>query len=316
MKKIQSIFLPALVAGVASVLTSSIAFADNIFVSNNGDNEILEIAPNGTVSTFISDPVNLGGPTGLAFNSAGDLFVANNGTGNIAEFSPTGTFLGNYATGLQNPRGMAFDSAGNLFVNDQSSGKITEIPVGTPQGAGTNFSNSFIVDNLHYPNGMAFDSAGNLYIVNGATGFNSIDKITFSGGVLNTPIVTTGLNNPIGLAIAGNDIFEMDNNTNSVLEFDLNGNFIKSVITDSSHMDDSRGLSIDSAGDFFVTNEGNGTVSEYDANGDFLSTFAGFDGPNYIATLAAPEPSTYVLLTAGLGMLFFLGRRRKVAAKI
>jgi sugar lactone lactonase YvrE len=316
MKKIQSIFLPALVAGVASVFTAGVSFADDVFVSDNGDNSILEIAPNGTVSTFISNSSDLGGPTGLAFNSAGDLFVANNGTGTIAEFSSTGAFLGNYATGLNNPRAMAFDSAGNLFVNNQSSGTITEIPVGTPQGAGTNFSGSFIVNNLHFPNGMAFDSAGNLYIDNGESNFNSINQITLSGGVQNNPIVTSDLNNPIGLAIAGNHLFEMDNNTNSVFEFDLDGTFVKSVITDSSHMDDSRGLAIDSTGDFYVTNEGNGTVSEYDPNGDFLATFNGFDGPNYIATLAVPEPSTYVLLTAGLGMLLFVSRRRKVAARI
>jgi glucose/arabinose dehydrogenase len=316
MKKIQSIFLPALVAGVASVFTAGVAFADDVFVSDNGDNSILEIAPDGTVSTFISNSSDLGGPTGLTFNSAGDLFVANNGTGTIAEFSSNGTFIGNYASGLQNPRALAFDSFGNLFVADQSSGRITEIPAGTvATPGGTNFAGSFVKDFLNFPNGIAFDSNGNLFVASGGGDF--IEKLTFTGGVFNgaTPFVTSGLNNPVGLATEGTDVFVMDNNTDSILEYDSNGNFVKSVVSDPSHMDDSKGLAIDSKGDFFVTNEGNGTVSEYDANGDFLATVTGFDGPNYIATLAVPEPSTYVLLTAGLGMLFFLGRR-KVAARI
>lgn len=305
MKKIQSIFLPALVAGVATIFTSGIASADNAFVSNNGGNSISEIASDGTVSTFVASTPDLAGPTGLAFDSAGNLFVANNGSGDIAEFSSAGVFLGNYSTGLQNPRGLAFDSAGNLFVANQSSGQIIEIPVGG--GAGT-----VIATGMNFPNGMTFDSAGNLYVASG--GGNFIDKITFSGSLVNTIApFATGLSNPNGLAFAGSSIFEVDNGSNSIIQFNSAGTQVGSI--SDSNINNSKGLAIDSHGDFFVTDEGSNSVTEYGPGGNFLATFTGdFNGPNYITTLAVPEPSAYALLTLGLGFLIFFARRKTTAA--
>jgi sugar lactone lactonase YvrE len=323
MKNPPSILLSALLAGTASILTAGFACAqDDVFVTDNGDNSVSMIAPDGTITQYIDpakDPGALSGPTGLAFNSAGDLFVANNGNGTIAEFSPGGTFIGDYATGLSNPRGIAFDSAGNLFVAEQNISRITEIPAGTVPG--TNFTGSFIVQNLQSPNGIAFDSAGNLYVASGGGG--ALQKITFSSvGVYDTnfPIVTA-LTNPNGVASAGGNVFVVNTNANDVLKFAADGTPLGVAIGDSSNtFSNAHGLAIDSAGDFWVTDEGDNSVSEYNAAGGLIETFSGadgaFSGPNFITTMTVPEPSAIALLMASLGLLFYFTRRKAAVATI
>jgi len=62
-------------------------------------------------------------------------------------------------------------------------------------------------------------------------------------------------------------------------------------------------------------NSGNNTFSRLSTNGDVSGTGGnGIDLLVYggaIPTLAVPEPETYAMLLAGLGMLGFIARRRK-----
>jgi sugar lactone lactonase YvrE len=313
MKKIHSSLLPAVVVGIASVLASGIASAapDNVFVTDNGSDSVMEIV-DGTPSVFIpSNSGDLLGPTGVAI-FGNDLYVANNGSGVIAEFNlTTKSFVGDYVTGLFNPRGVVFDSAGNLYVANQSSGNIIEVPAGSPLGS----TGSVFASGLSFPNGLAI-ADGSLYAANGAT--NTIDQISLATGVVTTPTFITGLSNPNGVATKGGNVFVTNNGTSQVLEFDSNGVFQGiAVTTDPSNLIDSKGLAIDSEGDFWVTDEqGNGEVTEYDKNGNLIATFStGFSGPNFITTqpnVSVPEPSTYALLVASLGMLFVMCRRKKV----
>jgi len=80
-------FGAAVCAGAVLLIASS-AQAQNLFVANWADNDIIEITPSGVQSIFAS---GLDGPYGLAFNSAGDLFVANFFGGDIIEITPSGT---------------------------------------------------------------------------------------------------------------------------------------------------------------------------------------------------------------------------------
>ena len=49
-----------------------------IYIANYGTNSILEMAPDGSLTTFAT---GLSGPKGLAFDSNGDLFVSNYSNG-------------------------------------------------------------------------------------------------------------------------------------------------------------------------------------------------------------------------------------------
>ena len=316
MKKIQSIFLPAMVASVAYLLASGLACAQTVYVTNNGGNipggnSVEEISSNGTISAFIPTSPYLSGPTGLVFNTAGDLFVANNASGNIAEFSPSGVFMGNYATGQANPRGLVFDSIGNLYVADQGSGEVTIIPFGSPMGT----TGTVVAKGVGAANSLAMYQ-GVLYITDG--GDNSIDKV--SGGVA-TPFITGyGLNSPNGIVFdsAGNMFVVNHAATPSILEFNSSGALVKTLATLNAS-DFPKTIAMDSTtGDLYVTDYNDGTVTEYNSTtGAVIHIFNApedFYGPYGIAiqpsSITVPEPSTYALLIASLGLIFFITRRK------
>jgi len=317
MKKIRTSAFPTIIAGVVSLLTAGMAFADNVYVTNNGNDSVSEIS--GGVVTTLAD-TNLDGPTGIAVYG-NNLYVANNanpGTGYVAEFSLSGTYEGIVVGGLWNPRGIVFDSTGNMYVTNQSSGQIVEVPSG---GMG-----SVVVSGLNFPNGITMDSSGNLFVTNGQG--NSIDEIATSGGTVvsstPTPFITTGLNNPVGIAYdsqgvnAGN-LFVVDND-NTVLEFNATtGAAVPPTpfITDLNASDKMDGIAIDSSGDFYVTDNGDNSVTEYNSDGEVLNVYNtpfDFDGSCYVATsLVVPEPTTYAMMLGGLALLSLFIRRRQLS---
>jgi sugar lactone lactonase YvrE len=305
--KNKSVLLPAILVGVASVLTSGIAAADNVFVSASGSDTIYEIPSGGSPEVFAGTDVNGAtstGPTGMAFNTVGDLFVATN-SGSIDEFSSTGAFLQTFATGLSNARGLAFDSAGNLYVAEQSSGTIEKF---SSTGVGTTFATG-----LDAPNGITFDSAGNLYVANG--GSNTIDEIT-SGGTVST-FASAGLSSPNGVAFdsAGN-LFVVNHNSSSIGEYSSTGIPLLSPYSTNFTLDGPKGLAFDSEGDLFVTDYADNSVTEYNTNGVETTFATGISGACFVTVQpdAVPEPSTYAMLAAGLGALVYLARRKALQA--
>ncbi len=284
MKKLPPFILSAALAGVAAILTTGIASADNVFVVNNGGSSVSEIS-GGVVTPFITSDLN--SPTGIAIASDGDFFVANN-AGYVEEFSPTGAAIEQYSTGENNPRGITFDSAGNLYVAEQGNHDILEIPVGG--GPGTVVASGFSAIN-----DLAFDN-GTLYVTDGGAG--SIDAV--SGGSI-TQLVT-GLSSPNGLAFdnAGH-VFVVQHNSSTISEYTTTGTVVDSSFITETGAQGPKTLAIDSAGDFYITDNGDNTVTEYNAAGDLLATFSSstFNGPCFVATdIAVPEPSTYALLLA------------------
>jgi streptogramin lyase len=307
MKKIHFRSLPVVAVSIVSIFSTGAAFADNVYISNNGSNSIAEII-DGNESTFISGGPGLSAPTGVAIYGS-NLFVANNNTGDIGEFSlANGNFEGNYAIGMANPRGIVFDSAGDLFVANQSQGTITLIAAGSPLGS----TGSTFASGLTTPNGLAIYD-GSLYVADGSPG-NTIDEISLSTRHVINPFIG-GLNKPNGLAVEGSSIYEVNKGSSQVLDFNaITGGSEGVAVTDAANMLGSNGLAIDSIGDFYVTDEGDNSVTEYNPAGHLIAVFnSGFTGPNYIATdlAAVPEPSTYALLVAGLGALFVICRRKK-----
>ena len=124
------------------MLIASSASAQNLLVSDFGNNTVTEITPGGVPSTFAS---GLNGPTGLAFNGAGDLFEANYGSGSpgsgvITEFTPGGA-KSIFASGLNYPEGLAFNSAGDLFVATEDGYIYEYSPGGTQSTFASGLSN-------------------------------------------------------------------------------------------------------------------------------------------------------------------------------
>lgn len=156
-------------------------------MANYGNSTINVFTPAGVGSVFASTGLN--GPTGIAFDGAGNLYVANWNSGTIEKFDSSGN-ASLFASGLSNPSGLAVDSAGNLYAANYGGTTVEKF---SPSGVGSLFASG-----LDNPSGLAFDSAGNLYVANYSN--NTIDKFTPAG--VGSVFATNGLNIPLMLAFA------------------------------------------------------------------------------------------------------------------
>ncbi|MDB5152728.1 MAG: hypothetical protein JWR54_1479 [Mucilaginibacter sp.] len=185
----------------------------NVYVADQGNNQIRKITPAGTVTTLsgslapgssntsaIGVTASFNGPTGVAVDAAGNVYVADFGNNLIRKIAPTGavtTFAGNSKAGANNatgtaatfngPAGLAIDAAGNIYVADFNNNlirKITSLGVATTfagSGAAGSANGSGIAASFNGPRGVAVDASGNLYVADANN--NQIRKITANGDV-------------------------------------------------------------------------------------------------------------------------------------
>ncbi len=114
-----------------SELPDSIAVdpSDNLWVTNQGSNTIIELNVGGGVIPFTSSPA-LSGPSAVRIDTAGSVWVANYGStavpGNtIVELNPfTGQIINTF-TVQNNPSAIAIDSLNNVWVANYGSNSVT-----------------------------------------------------------------------------------------------------------------------------------------------------------------------------------------------
>jgi hypothetical protein len=205
--------------------------ADNLYVNNYGQANVLKINSSGAATIFASglnswslavdsfgnvyvsegsniekfNQAGVGTPfansgqnyffTSLAFDSSGNLFAADPDAGTIEKFntSGAGTIL---QSSFTSPSALAFDGAGNLYVASQNN----TIEKFNPSGVGTVFANTGPYSS---PVSMAFDSEGNLFVgclgnVGGGVS-GSVEEFNNSGV---GSVFASGLEEPYGLAIS------------------------------------------------------------------------------------------------------------------
>jgi sugar lactone lactonase YvrE len=195
----------------------------------------------------------LGEPSGVAIDAAGNLFIADTYNQRIRKVTPGGvisTVAGNGIQGysgdggpatsaqLSYPSGLAIDTAGNLFIADWENNCVRKV---TPTGvistvagggnAGLGDGGPATSAQLATPMGVAVDAAGNLFIAD--TGNARVRKVT-PGGVINTvagigpwppwyylgdgiPATSAQLSYPLGVAVdAAGNLFIADTDNNRV----------------------------------------------------------------------------------------------------
>ncbi len=166
----------------------------NVYVSDQSNNVIRKISPDGMVTTFAGSGVqgtadgqgtaaqfNL--PGGIAVDAAGNVYIADSGNNMIRKISPIGvvtTLAGGGAASaadgkgseasFQQPDGVAVDTFGNVYVADCWNNKIRKV---SPQGevttiAGTGSegsqNGSGVSASFNRPFGLEVDFFGNIYV--------------------------------------------------------------------------------------------------------------------------------------------------------
>jgi len=185
-----------------------------LYIADTGDHVVKELSPTGTLTVVAGTgtagtPVPgaataspLGGPSGLATDSAGDLYIADGagagGNPYVEKVTPGGTLsilAGSGTRGtpvngtathspLRTPTGVAVDASGNVFVADTGASLVLKV---TPAGALTIFAGrsglsgqptagTATSSKLNGPTGLATDAAGDLYIADTAN--NRVEEVT------------------------------------------------------------------------------------------------------------------------------------------
>jgi len=130
--------------------------AGDLFIADEGNSNIREISPDGTVTTIaggtsagsadgVGAQASFNAPRGLAVDSSGDIYVADTNNDDIRKITPNGTVTTIAGTPGQagdldgpanqalfdEPRGVSVDASGNIYVTDSGNGVVRMI---TPSG--------------------------------------------------------------------------------------------------------------------------------------------------------------------------------------
>jgi len=202
--------------------------AGNVYITEQGNNDIRKVAPGGSVSTFAgkgpagfingaATDAEFNVPQGLVVDNAGNIYVADSQNNVIRLITPTGavsTYAGDGTRGyvdgpgataeFSQPTALAIDKSRNLYVTDfgnnvirkiSSTGVVTTFAgngsAGLTDGAGT-------VAEFHNPVGITIDGSNNLFVTE--TVNSDVREITPSGQV---STFATGLNGPVRVTIDG-----------------------------------------------------------------------------------------------------------------
>lgn len=255
----------------------------NLYVADTNNNRILEVSPAGTVTSLgTGASPAFSAPTGVAVDGHGNVYVAdtNNNlvreivasSGVVSSSSAVITLNQSGAAAFNKPEGVAVDASGNVYVADTFNNDIREIVA----SGGTVSSSSTIVTlaggtttgcldgdgsgaEFDGPTGVAVDASGNLYVADSNN--NVIRKITSVGPLGSNAVVTfaggQGTCDSASAATAG---------------------YVDGAGTTQALFASPTSVTVDSAGNVFVSDLGNSAVREISPLG-LVSTLAGASQP-------------------------------------
>ncbi len=218
----------------------------------------------------------------------------------LGQTSFSGDLSNTTATNLSFPDGLAFDPSGNLWVSDFRNNRVVEFPAPFSTGEAavtvlgqvslTNSSAGTGPARLNGPSEIAFHG-GNLWVADyynnrvlefpgptltsGESAKLVLGQQSLSGNFAGTTALN--LSNPGAIAFAPNgDLWVADDGNNRALEYPApvvtgeaatvvlgQANFTSSVTTGDGNFHDDNGVSVDAAGNVWVSDSGHNRVLEF-----------------------------------------------------
>ncbi len=193
--------------------------AGDLFIANSGDNDVVKVAADGTVTTL---PAGFGGdyplnfPESVAVDGGGDVFIGLYGP-YVVEV-PAGCTQQSCVTGLgegslAEATAVAVDAAGDLFVGDQTQQRVVEFPASNPGSMSVVYHPG---GETHFePTGLAVDLAGDVYVAD----FGDKEVLEIPAGESTPTVVGSGWISPEGVALdAAGDLYVADFGLQEIVE--------------------------------------------------------------------------------------------------
>jgi sugar lactone lactonase YvrE len=268
--------------------------ANNVYISDTGNNRVLEYNPNTGTATQLGNYLWVPGATCDGANQAADC---------PSKSSPIGTTLAN-ETGasvtpttappqytFKAPQGLAVDQWGNVYVADTGNAAVVEIPSNTQLGGATPLmqypgSTTTFVNPVAVAIGPATVTSGAIgislngfiFVADTGNSFDEIVRLPPGGGdlqpggvldpgsalsvVISAPLFGgTSIGVPNGVAVdATGNVYVSDSATNSVLEVPFAGAPSLPFAINFSGLSGPAGLAVDANGNLYVADSGNSRV--------------------------------------------------------
>jgi len=235
--------------------------------------------------------------------------VAGNGTDNFSG-DGSSSIDGSLGLGGNVPSMVALDSSSNLYVADQANNRVRRVDsetgiISTVAGNGTQGysgdGGAAVGATLNAPAGIAVDPAGNIFIDD--NGNNVIRRVDGGTHTISTyagngstgysgdggAATNAALSGPIGLAVdASGGLYIADTHNNVIRRVDPSTHIITTFAGTgtagfsgdggpaiSAFLSQPVALVLDSAGDLYVADQGNGRIRRVDAATGLITTIAG-----------------------------------------
>ncbi len=241
---------------------------------------------------------------GMTIDRQNSLFVVDNGNNRIQKFEQNGNFIllwGNFGSAngnFNNPTGIACDGKGDVYVADTNNHRIQKfdgklghylMKIGS-RGNGEGQFNS--------PWGVAVDRVrGYIYVVDSANfrvqKFDETGEFIMQWGSFGNNDGQFYFARGIAVDQSDGSVYVVDMGNHRIQKFDTSTNVLPQFLTKwgggigAGHASSSQaqepgqfrspwGITVDDAGDVYVTDTGNQRIQKFDRDGNFITQWGGF----------------------------------------
>ena len=189
----------------------------NVWVSDTGNNRVVEFSASGTGA--------LNSPSGVAIGASGQVLVSDTGNNRVAEFTASGSYTSSFNSKMGSPTGITVDSSGDIWVANSGLDDAGPDAVMEYNSAGTWLASlgtgeSSVHGGLSDPSDVALDGSGHAFVADPDYGW--VEEFDTSGPYLDEFGASQPglLSSPQSLVVnSAGDVFVTDTGNNQIVEF-------------------------------------------------------------------------------------------------